>query len=134
MARPLSIDTSFLIDLQRERMRGLESGPAHAFVDARRSVELHISTVALGEFAEGFDDANHPVLRAARDGLVLRSVDEKTALVYGRITRQLRRAGRLIGANDLWIAATSICHGLPLVTADEAAFRQVEGLEVVGYR
>ena len=134
MAGAVALDTSFLIDLQRERTRNRGEGPAHGFLGADPALELHLATPALGEFAEGFDDPNHPVLRAVRELHVLLPIDEATALIYGRITRELRRAGTLIGANDLWIAAASLRHGLPLVTADTAGFGRVPGLEVRGYR
>jgi tRNA(fMet)-specific endonuclease VapC len=134
VAGRVALDTSFLIDLQRERARSESNGPAHGFLRSDPEVELHLSAVALGEFAEGFSDADHPVLRLARELHVLLPIDEETALAYGRITRALRSEGRLLGGNDLWIAASSLRHGLPLVTGDAAAFRRVEGLEVIGYR
>ena len=134
MAGRLSLDTTFLIDLQRERSSG-GRGPAHELLARDPDVELFLSTVALGEFAEGFgDNTDHPVLRVARELHVLLPVDERTALVYGRITRTLRERGDLIGSNDLWIAATSLRHDLPLVTANMAHFQRVPGLELVGYR
>ena len=133
MAGRLSLDTSFLIDLQRERAAG-EPGPAHALLERDPEVELFLSTVALGEFAEGFEDPDHPVLRLARELHVLLPIDEQTAMEYGRITRELRAEGRLIGSNDLWIAAASVRHDLPLATADAAGFGRVEGLELVVYR
>jgi predicted nucleic acid-binding protein len=37
-----------------------------------------------------------------------------------------------MGENDLWIAATGMDYGLPLVTRDRA-FSQVPGLKVIGY-
>jgi len=40
----------------------------------------------------------------------------------------------LIGANDLWIAATAITYGKGLVTANEREFTRVPGLRVVSYR
>jgi predicted nucleic acid-binding protein len=133
VAGRLSLDTTFLIDLQRERTRG-EGGPAHALLRGKPDAELCLSSVALGEFAEGFEDPDDPVLRVARERHVLLPADEAVAIEYGRLARSLRRQGRLIGANDLWIAATSLRHGLPLVTADVAAFRRVPGLETVAYR
>jgi len=39
-----------------------------------------------------------------------------------------------IGTNDQWIAAASIRHELPLVTANVAEFSRVDGLEVLPYR
>lgn len=123
-----------MIDLQRERRTGAGDGPAHRFLTDAPELELHLSTVALGEFAEGFDNDDHPILRVVRELHVILPVDERTALDYGRITRRLRKAGRLIGSNDLWIAASSLRHGLPLVTANAADFRRVEGLDVITYR
>ncbi len=79
MAGRLSIDTTFLIDLQRERVSGV-GGPAHALLAEDPEVELFLPAVALGEFAEGFEDADHPVLRVVRDLHVLPPIDEETAL------------------------------------------------------
>lgn len=134
MAGRVALDTTFLIDLQRERTRGETDGPAHRFLARDPDLELHLSTTALGEFAEGFEDPDDELLRTVRELHVLLPADEETALRYGRITRTLRRQGRLIGTNDLWIAATSVRHDLDLVTADAGAFERVEGLRVVAYR
>jgi predicted nucleic acid-binding protein len=133
MAGRLSVDTTLLIDLQRERTAG-ESGPAHALLERDPEIELFLPSVALGEFAEGFEHPDHPVLRAVRELHVLLPVDEQTALRYGRLTRGLRGRGTLIGANDLWIAATALRYGIPLATADISAFGRVPELEVVAYR
>jgi tRNA(fMet)-specific endonuclease VapC len=134
VAGRVAFDTTFLIDFQRERSRGETDGPAHAFLASDPDVELLLPATALGEFGEGFDDAEDPVLRTVRELHVLLPVDEQTALVYGRITRALRAAGKLIGANDLWIAAASIRHEVPLVTANVAEFRRVEGIQILPYR
>lgn len=133
MAGRLSVDTSFLIDLQRERIAG-SSGPAHSLLRRDPDVELFLSAVALGEFAEGFEGPDHPVLRAVRDQLEILAVDEATALTYGDLARRLRGEGRMIGSNDLWIAATSLRNELPLVTSNIGDFRRIAGLDVVGYR
>ena len=128
----MSLDTSFLVDLERERRSG--DGPAHRFLRADPEAELSLSTVAVGEMAEGFEDEDHPVLATIRRSHRVLDVDEEVALTYGRITRALHDRGELIGTNDLWIAATSLRHGLPLVTADVEHFRRIEGLQVVSYR
>ena len=119
--------------LSRERVAGIE-GPAHTLLAGDPEVELFLPSVALGEFAEGFEDADHPVLRVVRELHVLLPIDEETALTYGRLTRHLRGRGELLGANDLWIAASTLRHGLPLVTAAAADFRRVPELELVAYR
>jgi tRNA(fMet)-specific endonuclease VapC len=133
VAGRLAVDTTFLIDLQRERASG-SAGPAHSLLAADPEVELLLPAVVLGEFAEGFEDAEHPVLRIVRELHTLIPVDEETALVYGSITRELRGRGGLLAGNDLWIAACTLRHHLPLATADVAAFRRVPELDVVAYR
>jgi predicted nucleic acid-binding protein len=52
---------------------------------------------------------------------------------YGEIFRQLKAEGRMIGANDLWIAATARAHGMPVVTNSLQEFQRVEGLEVLPF-
>ena len=133
MARPLSVDTSFVIDLQRERRQG-EGGPAHRFLEAEAGSELCLSVVALGEMTQGFPDSEHPSIRVLRDTHLLLPVDEDVALLYGALARELRERGTPIGSNDLWIAATSLRHELPLVTADASAFSRIPRLQVLRYR
>ena len=134
MAVALSIDTTFLIDLQRERRAGRGDGEAHTFLQERPDAELQLSVVALGEFAEGFPSAEHPTVRAMREHHNVLPIDVETALIYAGITRELRGQGRLIGTNDLWIAATSLRRQLPVVTANAEHFERVEGLQVLTYR
>lgn len=131
MAIRLSIDTTFLIDLYRERSEG---GPAHRFLQRSPDAELALSTIALGEFAEGFGQLEHPVVAAVRAAHTLVPVDEQIAFVYAGVTRELRRRGELIGSNDLWIGCTSLRLGIPIVTANVEHFRRIDGLGIVQYR
>ena len=52
---------------------------------------------------------------------------------YGTAFRYLKENGLLIGANDLWIAATGLANQMPVVTRDTDHFRRVPHLEVIGY-
>lgn len=56
-------------------------------------------------------------------------VDAGAARHYGEVRDGLRRIGRPIPENDIWIAATALRHGLVLVTRD-SHFEHVEGLRV----
>jgi len=134
MAPRLSVDTTFLIDLQRERAHGDDGGAAHRFLKRLPDAELYLSTIALGEFAEGFDQSGYPVVEAMREGHTLVPVDDETAFVYARVVRELRRRGELIGSNDLWIGCTSLQLGIPIVTANTVDFRRIDGLGIVEYR
>lgn len=49
---------------------------------------------------------------------------------YGRIRGELERSGRLVGGNDLLIAAHASAYGLTLVTANDEEFWRVQGLNV----
>lgn len=88
----------------------------------------------MGEFAEGFEQAEHPIVVAMREGHTLVPVDHQTAFVYARVVRELRRRGELIGTNDLWIGCTSLRLGLPIVTVNVSDFRRIDGLAIVQYR
>lgn len=55
------------------------------------------------------------------------SIDDATPRFYGDLQAALRRKGKPIPVNDVWIAAIALQHKLPLLTRD-AHFREVDGL------
>jgi predicted nucleic acid-binding protein len=60
--------------------------------------------------------------------------DAAVAETWGEIVAYSRKRGRPKSANDSWIAACCIRHGLPLVTLNErdfADFAEFEGLELI---
>lgn len=134
MALRVSVDTTFLIDLQRELAAGKHNGPAHRFLSKSPDTELFLSTVALGEFAAGFDRTDDPIIAGMRECHTLVPVDTEIALTYARVTRELRNRGELLGSNDLWIGCSSLQLGIPVLTANPADFRRIDGLGVVSYR
>ena len=56
-------------------------------------------------------------------------ITSKVAEQFARIFANLRRKGRPIDTNDIWIAAIARVHNLIVVTNDEH-FQYVEGLQV----
>jgi tRNA(fMet)-specific endonuclease VapC len=56
--------------------------------------------------------------------------DDDAAAQYGSIRALLAREGRLIGANDLLIAATALARGVKLVTRNREEFSRVPTLEI----
>ena len=124
-------DTCFLIDLEREIKRGV--GKAHAFLTQHAQAQPCLTWTVAGEFAEGFGDLHHPACAAMLSRFQILPMSEATAHHYAVTTRKLRQNGQLIGTNDLWIAAASLAHGLPLVTNNTAHFSRVPGLALVGY-
>lgn len=59
------------------------------------------------------------------------AITEPVARVHAEIWAGLARRGAVIGAHDLWIAATALAHGLGVATTNERDFELVPGLRVV---
>ena len=52
---------------------------------------------------------------------------------FGEIYRELKATGQLIGANDLWIAATARAYGVSLVTSNYDDFARIKGIKLYDY-
>jgi tRNA(fMet)-specific endonuclease VapC len=59
-------------------------------------------------------------------------VDQETTSAYAQIRLELKKAGKPIPSNDLWIAALARQHRLPLMSQD-AHFDAVPGLKRIGW-
>lgn len=93
---------------------------------------LFVSVIALGELRFGARKSSRVEENLQRvEGFAAESnilpCDEETARIYGDVKDGLRRKGRPIPENDIWIAAAARQHGLVLVTRD-GHFEHVEGL------
>lgn len=58
-------------------------------------------------------------------------VTEPIARMHAEIWARAAGRGELIGAHDLWIAATALTHGLGVATRNASDFGRVAGLRVV---
>lgn len=126
------LDTTFLIDLERELCRGVD-GPACAALGEWGGGVFYVTETVLGELAAGESLADRGTWERFVAPYRLLPIDRETAWQYGCAFRALRRDGRMIGANDLWIAAAGLAYRLPVMTRNADEFRRVAGLEVVGY-
>jgi len=71
-----------------------------------------------GALNSGLQARNYTRYEAFIDGALLLCVDRDTARHYAQLRLALKRAGRPIPENDIWIAALCLQHGLVLVTSD----------------
>lgn len=93
--------------------------------------EIWLNTTVLGELLAGFKKGsktveNERLLRDFLRGPRVRFavMDRETAERYAVIRDYLRRAGKPVPVNDLWIAATAFQHSLRLLTRD-GHFRRI---------
>ena len=128
----LSFDTTFLIDLQREQNRS--PGVAHQFLERRPNAIPFCSRIVMGEYAEGFEDPRGRHVRLMLDSFEPLEITASTVWKYAEITHDLRARGKMIGANDCWIAACSLDAGLPLVSRNLDHFMRIPNLQLIPYR
>ncbi|MGK2945019.1 MAG: type II toxin-antitoxin system VapC family toxin [Desulfuromonadales bacterium] len=129
--KQILLDTNFYVAFKRKQEPAL---------DRLRQVEyIGVSTIVLGELLAGFrcgsrETENRRELDQFLDSprVEVLGIDEETAEFYAGVFRALRDKGKPIPSNDLWIAATSLRHGLALATLDEH-FRYIDGLLLAGF-
>ena len=133
MDRSLILETSFLVDFERENNRGT-AGPALAFLEAHENARLYVTFTVAGELAAGVPLAARARWEEFLGPFHILPFTADVSWEYGRAFRYLQENGLLIGASDLWIAATAVAYRMPVVTRDIEHYRRVPGLEVEAYR
>lgn len=128
----LILDTNFIITAEREARRGGAKRVDH-FLANHPHDSLFITFTVAGELACGQSASQrldwdklcrpYPVLPWTKE----------VSWQYGELYRTLAPIGRLIGTNDLWIAATARANGMSVVTGNKQEFERVPGLVVIGY-
>jgi tRNA(fMet)-specific endonuclease VapC len=121
----------------------------HTFIYIRReqpaSVMEHFRKVQPGEAAVSvitYGELLYAVAKSSKRASAIATLEQLTqavpvlplpetaASIYGTIRAELEASGKIIGNNDLWIAAHAMAAGLILVTNNEKEFRRVRGLRV----
>jgi predicted nucleic acid-binding protein len=117
--RPVLLDASFLIDLERETAKS-ELGPARRFLSALRGRPLLLSIVTVEELLEGAGDET-----AALTSLQRFSIQGLHLAQARRCALLQRRATRRMGENDAWLVATAESANADIVGADRIAFERL---------
>ncbi len=125
------IDTDLLVDLER----GVVNPEVeNAIGDEDRA----ISVITVSELLHGVYRAGG-AQRTRRGAFVehlingMRAIEitEQIARVHADVWAQLAAKGQLVGAHDLWIAATALAHGMGIATGNAVEFQRVPGLRVI---
>lgn len=105
-----------------------------AIQDKRQNADrVFLPSPVVGELCYGARKSSRPIENLTKVNRLIQDLEVipcnlESAQRYGIIKNQLRRKGRLIPDNDIWIAAIAIQRGLILVTRD-AHFDEVESLQ-----
>ena len=112
-------------------------GSSDAVFIIERARTLALSPIVIGELKAGFTlgqaternlDQLKRVLESAR--IIVPPLDDNVTDRYARIYKQLRRDGRPIPTNDVWIAAF-VDHRQNAIFSFDSHFRHVDGLQVI---
>ena len=102
-------------------------------MEEHREHRLFITYTIAGELAAGASLTDRQRWEGFVRPFQILPMTEDVRWEYGRSYRYLRDNGLAIGGNDLWIAATAIAYGIPLVTRNTKHYKRVPGLEVAAY-
>jgi tRNA(fMet)-specific endonuclease VapC len=126
------IDTSTLIAAERGCFDLDEKLRSHG------SAAVYVSVITVSELLHGVERAADPVRRLRRSEFVenllntvtIVEIDLQIARIHAQLWAHVAAAGQVIGAHDLWIAATCIARGMRVVTSNLREFERVPGLDV----
>ncbi len=102
-----------------------------------RAERLAIPVIVLGEYRLGIAQSRHRVsyenwLREWTAAVTVLDIDDDTTHSYAAIGLELKKKGKPIPANDLWIAALCRQYSLPLLSRDRH-FDFVSGLRRIDW-
>ena len=130
MRRRYMLDTDICIYLAKNQ---------HPQVTARferlKPEQLVMSAITYGELQYGANKSSQrsrtlSQLAEITEYIPVESITLSAARAYGEIRATLEKQGRMIGNNDLWIAAHAMAMNVTLATNNEREFLRVTGLSV----
>ena len=124
------------IILDTNAYSGFMSGDQSVFDCIVESETVFLSTVMIGELFAGFHGGNkfssnveELKMFLKQDGIKTIDVTLETSEIFGEIKAGLRKKGKMIPLNDIWIAAHALETGAKLITYDPH-FKSVSGLRI----
>lgn len=88
-----------------------------------KAAVIALPVIVVGEYRYGISQSRHRLqheqwLNESLGKFKILAVDDGTTIPYSAIRAELKRAGRPIPSNDIWIAALCRQHFLPLLSRD----------------
>jgi tRNA(fMet)-specific endonuclease VapC len=102
-----------------------------------RAEQMVLPVIVLGEYRHGIAQSRNRAsyenwLAGLLHDCVVLDIQEPTTHHYAEITLELKRKGKPIPTNDIWIAALCRQHSLPLLSRDRH-FDLVPGTKRIGW-
>lgn len=119
------VDTNIIIDLFR--------GKSEVVDFIKENTDFSVSVIVLGELVFGAENSSQFEKHVAQINSFIDNcssivnVDLETSIIYGKIKSELKKSGKPIPENDIWIAALAIQYDRFLVTND-AHFNYIKQL------
>lgn len=109
--------------LDTNALSAVADGENSAIELVARAERLAVPVIVLGEYRLGIAQSRHRTsyeswLRQWIAAVLVLDIDEETTHSYAAIGLELKKAGRPMPANDLWVAALCRQHSLPLLSRD----------------
>lgn len=118
------LDTSVFIASETGRALDTTQMPAENAASVVTLAELHAGVLAAVDVATR---ARRLATLDVLSDIEVIPVDESAARAWAELRVHLADSGRRVNVNDLWIAATALSRGLPVVTQDND-FDPVDGV------
>ncbi len=120
------LDTNIIIELL--------NGNSKISALIEKMSDIFISAIVIGELYYGAFNSSHKKrnLKKLEEFIIVSSIIEintETSKYYGEIKVELKKIGKPIPENDLWIAAIANQYNLTLITKDKH-FKNVKSLKV----
>jgi predicted nucleic acid-binding protein len=97
---------------------------------------IAVSFVTIGEMLFGgakkkWGPTKMAELHRRLQSVVMLPYDYKLCVTYGDLKAKLQEQGRPIADNDLWIAASSVRHSIPLISHNRSHFEIIPELVLI---
>ena len=124
------LDTNIII--------GLFANDPIIIKNAEHANQLYTTSIVIGELFYGAYNSKHKKANIQKiqelcSNIEVLLCDVNTSKIYGEIKYQIKIKGKPILENDIWIAALSIQHKIPLISKDNH-FRQIDGLTLQDWK
>ncbi|HET9399346.1 MAG TPA: type II toxin-antitoxin system VapC family toxin [Candidatus Acidoferrales bacterium] len=123
--------------LDTNALSALADGERRAVEVVAQSQSVEVPVIVLGEYRLGIAQSRHKGtyenwLREWIAAVKVLEIQEETTFTYAAIALELKKRGKPIPSNDLWIAALCRQHSLPILSRD-LHFDFVAGLQRIGW-